>query len=125
MKNTMGNYSCRARHRVLMSCSAQRLRRRLAEKCLVSAREATELIEAMIGRYFRHGRGPRFVRPQRAPDLMQLPQLQISLRARGVHIIEGIAQTALADAGHRRELRDRDPLADVRSKELFRAAHDP
>src|SRR5262245_44992224 len=55
---------------------------------------------------------------------MKLPQPKIANRTDGVHAVERIAQLTLADPRRGREPRRRHSLADMTSKEVFRAPDD-
>src|SRR5262245_46273998 len=76
----------------------------------------------------RGGRGHRrmVVRggAQRSPDLMQLPEAQVSLGAGRADLVERVPQAPLADANHARQLRHRHGLAEMLAKKCLRAPDD-
>src|SRR5262249_27154810 len=100
---------------------AERLRWALAEERLVLARETAQLVEPVRDRDV--GDRSRWMtrRAKRAPRLMELPQPKIAHRARGVDVVERVAQVAFADACRRRELGGRHALAEMTAEELLRA----
>src|SRR3954470_21278476 len=97
--------------------SLKRLRRRLTEERFVFAGEPSELEESVQRRYVGHRQWGSRSAPQRATNLMQLPELQVSLRTRRADMVEGVSQASLADAGAVGQLRNRNGFSDVAAKE--------
>ena len=56
---------------------------------------------------------------QGAPHLREPRAHGAALGAHAAHVVERVAQAALADASDLAELRDRDRLADARAQERF------